>query len=179
MCVVCCPGSKADAQPRNGVRSVASAVPSCQRRRKASNTMPGLLDSFPGAVAPAPATFSDSTTAECRARAATRWVHGRARQHCPESGVEVSDQFGFVSESGQFRMATWGENWPVSRLMPMAWPGGAARPIADVLPGRSLAGYCWCWPDGVSRPPESSGAHDVLLTVSAVCGRRNERKHPA
>jgi len=30
MCVVCCPGSKADAQPRNEVRSVASAVPSCQ-----------------------------------------------------------------------------------------------------------------------------------------------------
>ena len=92
---------------------------------------PGLLDSMPGAVAIAQANDSESSTTERRARAATRWVHGRDRQHRPQSGDEVSDQFGFVSEVGVFCDA------------------GVTRAVltvnADVLGDRrSLAPYYWC-----------------------------------
>ena len=72
--LVCLSGeSKADTQPRNEVRSVVSAGPSCQRRRKASHHSPGLLDSFPGAVAPAPAKFSDSALMERSGKAGRQW----------------------------------------------------------------------------------------------------------
>jgi hypothetical protein len=67
------------------------------------------------------------------------------------------------------------QKWPISRLMPvsctgrslavlllMSWPDEVARP------------YCRSWPIcGASRPLESLGA-PLSLTVSAVCGRRNE-----
>ena len=36
--------------------------------------------------------------------------------------------------------------------MPMPCPCEASRAIAGVLPVRSIAGYCWSWPDEVSRP---------------------------
>ena len=54
-----------------------------------------------------------------------------------------------------------------------AKPRGA---IAFVFGDRQrLAPIFFCWPDEVSRPPGAP----LSLTVSAVCGRRNERKHPA
>ena len=67
--------------------------------------------------------------------------------------------------------------WPCSRLMPLSWPGEASRPIAGPRrhaehrahiagPGRGEA----------SRPLVScfSGRARAVLTVSPVCGRRNE-----
>lgn len=111
--------------------------------------LPGLLDSMPGAVATAQANNSESSTTERRARAATRWVHGRDRQHRPQPGDEVSDQLGLVSEVGVSCDA--GANAPCSRLLLVSWPGEASRPLV------------------------SSGAPELFLTVSPVCGRRNER----
>ena len=112
-------------------------------------------------------SFSDSSTAERSARAATRWVHGRDRTHGTQPDGEVSDQFGLVSEDGQFRAS---ESWPCSRLMPRSCPGEASRAIAVSWP------IC-----GASRPLVSCvlGAHELFLTVSPVCGRRNEAKRSA
>ena len=62
----------------------------------------GSAGLVPGVVAPAQANESDSSTTERSARAATRWVHGRARQHRTQPGGEVSDQFGLISEVGHF-----------------------------------------------------------------------------
>ena len=52
----------------------------------------------------------------------------RARQTGTQPGGEVSDQFGFISEAGQFQGAKRNESWPCSRLLPMPWPGEASRP---------------------------------------------------
>ena len=84
-------------------------------------------------------------------------MHGRARQHRPQPGGEVSDQLGFVSEVGVFCDA------------------GAKRAVltafADVLGDRrSLAASGFFF---VGRARMSASA------VSPVCGRRNEREHPA
>ena len=46
------------------------------------------------------------------------------------------------------------------------------RDYCGVLPVRSIAGYCWAWSGEASRPLVPGGARAVL-TVSAVCGRRN------
>ena len=138
--------------------------------------------------------FTDSTTAERRAWAATRWVHGRARQTCPQPAAVVSDQFCFTSEFGCFcplqcslrngggaemadltviAASCTGRSLAVLLLclrrqaepravMLISWPDEVARP------------YCRSWPIcGASRPLESLGA-PLSLTVSAVCGRRNE-----
>jgi hypothetical protein len=184
MCVVCRPESKADTQPRNEVRSVVSAGPSCQRRRKASNHSPGLLDSFPGAVAPAPAKFSDSTTAERRAWAATRWQHGRARQTCPQPAAVVSDQSVLpVSSAVSVRRNVACEmkavqKWPISRLFLVSCPCVASRANAlSSATGGASRRNAVTWPDEVTRPiagrgryaehrgfwnPQFSGAHDVF-----------------
>ena len=78
------------------------------------------------------------------------------------------------------------QKWPISRLIPMCWPGVASRPIAGLARAKHRGllliswsdevarPYCWSWPIcGASRPLESLGA-PLSLTVSAVCGRRNE-----
>ena len=62
--VVCYPGS----------------TPACQRSRVADVHFAGSADSFPAQSRQREANESDSSTAERSARAATRWVHGRARQ---------------------------------------------------------------------------------------------------
>jgi hypothetical protein len=80
--------------------------------------------------------------------------------------------------------------WPCSRLLLMSLAGrslaaillvlGDRRslaPYCGVLPVRSIAGYCRSWPIcGASRPLESLffGRARRFLTVSPVCGRRNE-----
>ena len=124
--------------------------------------------------------FTDSTTAERRAWAATRWVHGRARQTCPQPAAVVSDQFCFTSEFGCF-----------CPLQCSLRNGGGAEMAdltvnSDVLAGRSLAAYCWSCPCEASRAiadfladMRSIAASGIFgaplsLTVSAVCGRRNE-----
>ena len=89
--------------------------------------------------------FTDSTTAERRAWAATRWVHGRARQTCPQPAAVVSDQCGFTSEFGCF-----------CPLQCSLRNGGGAEMAdltvnSDVLAGRSLAAYCWSCPCEASR----------------------------
>ena len=140
---------------------------------------PGLLDSMPGAVAIAQANDSESSTTERRARAATRWVHGRDRQHRPQPGDEVSDQFGFVSEVGVFCDA------------------GVTRAVltvnADVLGDRrSLAPYYWCpgraKPRGhisvVGRYAEHRGlgketARRVALIKASSCRRTPKPKSVA
>ena len=79
------------------------------------------------------------------------------------------------------------QKWPISRLLPrprrqaepravmlVSCPCEASRAIADFLAGRSRAAILLSWPIcGASRPLASLGA-PLSLTVSAVCGRRNE-----
>ena len=161
-----------------------SCMPTPPRSRCPS--LPGLLgDSVTchqGAVAPAQANESDSSTTERRARAATRWLHGRDRQHRTQPGGEVSDQFGFVSEDGQFRersalernkvqrkISGVNESCPCSRLL----AGGACTHRA----GRSLAAYC---------PSSATGGASRRIAVSCPCeasraiagpGRAKPRDH--
>jgi hypothetical protein len=55
--------------------------------------------------------------------------------------------------------------------------GRSLAAYCGVLPVRSIAGYCWStWSGEASRPLVScfSGRARRFLTVSAVCGRRNE-----
>jgi len=66
--------------------------------------------------------------------------------------------------------------WPCSRLMPIVLAGRSLAAYCGVLPVRSIAGYCWSWPDEVSRPFLLFGGARAVLTVSPVCGRRNEAK---
>jgi len=114
-----------------------------------------------GAVAIAPANDSESSPTERRSlRTATRGS-GCGPEAGPQPGDEVSDKLGLVSEAGQFHAS---ESWLGSRLLPRSCPGGASRAIAVSWP------IC-----GASRPLVSLGAHELFLTVSPVCGRRNER----
>jgi hypothetical protein len=141
-----------------------SRHPASQRSEKRSvgcslmPTPPQSQQHFAGSRFPASSRqrerhFSDSTTAERRAWAATRWQHGRVRQTCPQPAAVVSDQFGFTSEFGCFCPLQCslrnggGQKWPISRLLagvpaPTSATGGASRRNADVLPVRSIAGYC-------------------------------------
>jgi hypothetical protein len=80
--------------------------------------------------------------------------------------------------------------WPCSRLMPLSWPGEASRPIACPRRQAEPRAVLRClarakhrglllmsWPIcGASRPLESFcfGRARRILTVSPVCGRRNE-----
>ncbi len=145
----------------------------CSHREASSVTtsrepMPlaGSAGSCPGAVAPAPAKLSDSSTAERSARAATRWVHGRDRTHCTQPDGEVSDQFGFVSEVGQIRERSLRSDRNLAVL----------TVNAGVLAGRSLAAYCGVLADMRSIAASGVfGAHEPFPTVSPVCGRRNKR----
>jgi hypothetical protein len=89
----------------------------------------------------AKAIESDSSTTERSARAATRWLHGRARQTRTESGGEVSDQFGFISEVGHSSGRRNGAPAECS-VRKMA----VLTINADVLAGRSLAAYCGVLP---------------------------------
>jgi len=110
LCVA--PGSKAArpaSQRKLGARSVACGWSGVTSSREPM-PLAGSAGSCPGAVAPAPANESESSTTERRARAATRWVHGRARQHRPQPDGEVSDKLGLVSEVGQIReRSLWSE----------------------------------------------------------------------
>jgi hypothetical protein len=60
---------------------------------------------------------------------------------------EVSDQCCFISEVGHFSGRRNGA--------PAEWSGrkmAVLTTIADVLPVRSIAGYCWSWSGEASRP---------------------------
>ena len=156
MCVVCGPGSKADAQPRNEVRSVASAVPSCQRRRKASNT-------FAGSRFPAQSRQRQPSFLTPRRQSVGRGLRrdgnmgalGRPARSLPpwcqtnlvlpvSSAVSVRRNAACEMEAVR--------KWPISRLLPrlsatggasrrnaVSCPCEASRAIADVLAGRSRA----------------------------------------
>ncbi len=146
MCVVCGLVSKADAQPRNAVRSVASAVPSCQPRRVGDFVFHCGRKNTGGESRQREAKISDSSTAERSARTATRWAHGRGCKSCAQSGGEVSDQSGFASGVGQFRkrsLRSAAKAGPSPRLLLMPCPCEASRAIAAVFGDRrSLAPYC-------------------------------------
>ena len=95
---------------------------------------------FPAQSRQREAKFSDSTTAERRAWAATRWQHGRARQTCPQPAAVVSDQSGFTSEFGCFcplqcslRNGGGAEMADLTVIAASSATGGASRRIADVL----------------------------------------------
>src|ERR1035437_6017032 len=121
--------SKADTQPRNEVRSVVSAGPSCQRRREASNHSPGLLDSFPGAVAPVPAKFSDSTLMERSGKAGRQWGDRAAESslaRSPAAGCQTNLVLSVSSVvSVRCNVACEMEavrKWPISRLFLVSCP---------------------------------------------------------
>jgi hypothetical protein len=145
------------------------STPSCQRRRKAVNILPGRLDSFPGAVAPAPAKFSDSALMERSGKAGRQWGDRAAESslarspaaRCQTNLVLPVRPASFAEWSALERSPTeWkiserSESWPVSRLMRRpartksrglmlvsSATGGASRRNADALPVRSIAGYC-------------------------------------
>ena len=199
-----CRGSRASGIRQKGAALNITALvfcpgstPSCQLRRVADlQTLPGLLDSFPAQSRQREASESDSSTAERSARAATRWVHGprSADPHAawrrsvrPPCGGPPSVRSAIVpgGETERQRSVASGK-WPCSRLLPMFWPGEASRPttVSSATGGASRR-------IAVSCPCEASRAIAVLagrslaaillfgharavLTVSAVCGRRNE-----
>ena len=146
--VCCVPSRKQSRHPasqRSEKRSVGcSLMPTPPQSQQHSRRV-----AFPGAVAPAPAKISDSTTAERRAWAATRWQHGRARQTCPQPAAVVSDQSVFTSEFGCFcplqcslRNGGGAEMADLTVIASSSATGGASRRNAGVLPVRSIAGYC-------------------------------------
>jgi hypothetical protein len=151
------------------------STPSCQRRREADSSFLTLR--------------RWSGTAGC----AMKWQKGnRDRRPCsPTTECQTNLVLSVRSaifpngETERQRSVAVGK-WPCSRLMlcpGRAKPRGlllvlgdrrSLAPYCGVLPVRSIAGYCWSWPIcGASRPLESLGA-PLSLTVSAVCGRRNE-----
>jgi len=121
---------------------------------------------------------------------------GRARQTRTQPGGEMSDQFGFHSEVGHFsgrrngapaecsvrKMAVLTAIADVLAGRSLAAYCGvlgdrrSLAPYCGVLPVRSIAGYCGSRSGEASRPLVScfSGGARAVLTVSAVCGRRNE-----
>jgi hypothetical protein len=157
--------SKADTQPRNEVRSVVSAGPSCQRRREASNHSPGLLDSFPGAVAPAPAKFSDSTLMERSGKAGRQWGDRAAESslaRSPAAGCQTNLVLPVSSDVSVRRNVACEmeavRKWPISRLLagvpaPTSATGGASRRNAVTWPDEVTRPYYRSWPIcGASRP---------------------------
>jgi len=71
--------------------------------RAKSMPLAGSAGLVPGAVATARANDSESSTTERSAGLRPQGVGVRIVSPAPQPGVEVSDQFGFVSEAGQFR----------------------------------------------------------------------------
>jgi hypothetical protein len=140
--------SKADTQPRNEVRSVVSAVPSCQRRRKASNIFAGSR--FPASSRQRESQLSDSPPLERSGMMASLRVSGsNLRQQATKSSAGVSDHCGFTSEFGCFcplqcslRNGGGAEMADLTVIAPSSATGGASRRNADALPVRSIAGYC-------------------------------------
>ena len=182
MCVVCGPGS----------------TPSCQPPpRMAMTSTCAVAASIPGAVAPARSQFSDSTTAERRAWAATRWQHGRARQTCPQPAAVVSDQFVFPAGSASFASAACGAPRKLDRHRDYCWclarakhrgllllssaTGEASRRIADALAGRSRAAILLILAD--MRSIAASGIFGRTAVFDGLGSLRpSERmngKHPA
>ena len=109
---------------------------------------------------------------------------GRARQTRTQPGGEVSDQFGFISEVGHSSGRRNGAPAECS-VRKMA----VLTVIADCLGRAEPRGLLRClarakhrglllvpWSGEASRPLEScfSGGARRFLTVSPVCGRRNE-----
>ena len=183
--------------------AVREALLHANRAAKPAFTLPGLLDCrSPAQSRQREANKSDSSTAERSARAATRWVHGRARQTARSLTAKCQTNLVLSVRSASFpngeterqRSVAVGK-WPCSRLMPMSWPGEASRPycLSSATGGasRRIAVSCPCEASraiaGLGRYAEprglwnlvSSGAHDCFLTVSPVCGRRNEAKRSA
>lgn len=66
--------------------------------------------------------------------------------------------------------ATQERNAPCSRLLLVSWPGEASRPYCRGL-GRYAEHRGLCCLAALGAP--------LSVPVSAVCGRRNEREHPA
>ena len=94
---------------------------------------------------------------------------GLARPPDRKPDAEVSDQCGLISESDQFRAS---ESWSGSRLFRWSCPGRHAKHRAHnaaAVAGRSLAAFSFL----------AFGSARAVLTVLPVCGRRNEREHPA
>ena len=88
-----------------------------------------------------------------------------ARSAAPHAACvdEVSDQFGFGSEVGQFRERSLRSERKLAGLTAMA----------KVLPGRSLAGYCIVLGDRRSLAPYYGGLADMRsIAASAVLSLR-------
>jgi hypothetical protein len=191
--------SKADTQPRNEVRSIVSAGPSCHRRHKASNISPGHVSRRRRASAKANSlTPRRQSVGRGLRRDGNMGALGRPARSLPpwcqtnlvlpvSSAVSVRCNVACEMEAVQ--------KWPISRLLPIVLAGRSLAAYCGVLPVRSIAGYCGSWPDEVSRPtgaiglrycwfmsggasrhPGVSWGAPDLRPVSSVCGRRNEAK---
>jgi len=124
--------SKADTQPRNEVRSVVSAGPSCHRRRKASKISPGHVSRRRRASAKANSlTPRRQSVGRGLRRDGNMGALGRPARSLPpwcqtnlvlpvSSAVSVRCNAACEMEAVR--------KWPISRLLPI------------VLAGRSLAG---------------------------------------
>jgi hypothetical protein len=162
---------RAAAAPRTGASLVGERLPAgcncaaggrrCPMRRRSRES--------------ASPRFSESSPAERRARAATRWVRGAlgstARSLAAKSQTNLvlsvrPDSFG---AKPHWRSS---ESLPGSRLLLLSWPGEAARPSVAVGGARAV-------PDCLAslRPSERNGAAAQLVkrTQSGVERRQSWR----
>lgn len=168
ICVVCSPGSKADAQPRNEVRSVASANPPCQPAAEPKFSY-APIRFVPGAVALAPSLFADSSVL---ALAVSRCARVRAAR---ATGAAVCNRACRLRDevSAQHRsVAVSADSFPGRKTEVRAAP--AITGVARSENGRSH-GYCRCLgrakPRGLLLGPGRYAEHRALLE-SSIGGER-------
>ena len=191
--VCCVPSRKQGQRPaserrekRNAGRSLMPTPPQSQQPTRWGGWSRCLAER-----ASARTIYSDVQAIQWNGMTGGLGLQGKRQRQAVERIGWWSDSLKAVRQVRRVSAArSWNEVGAVERLA-RKFPAVLAL-IADVLPVRSIAGYCRClgrtksrglmlmsWPiGGASRPLASFGA-PLSLTVSAVCVRRNERKHPA
>ena len=174
---------------------VPEALLYANRAAKPAFTLPGLLDSFP-----AQSRQREAKNLTLRRQSGVR---GLRRDGCmgalgrPARSLAAKCQTNLVlsvrsatfpnGETERQRSVAVGK-WPCSRLLLMSWPGEASRPycLSSATGGasRRIAVSCPCEASraiaGLGRYAEHRGLWNLFgrarrfLTVSPVCGRRNE-----
>ena len=166
---MCSPGSKAArpaSQRKLGARSVAcgwSAVPTSREPMP----LAGSAGSCPGAVAIAQANNSESSTVQRRFERTTARVTGGER--APDRSATAKSQTNLV---WSVRSACFATQEQTRRAHGYCGGPGRAKPRGPIAGlGRYAEHRALCWFAALGAP--------LSVPVSAVCGRRNEREHPA